>query len=650
MSVFTITKFDQCCIKVMGIGWRNIFFIEYDMLNPDTTVDPTPNGPLRNVTSAYDKIQDYIDNHGIDFYHSIQSVPYWVITDGGNTGADQFAMPKLVFPQYDDDAEEFIIDTFNINICSNAQASQAAGRTLDMAFYCKYDGPYAADPAHGDALGSDDRNLWGNYMFEGTVMPFLYSDGCTIDPTDDVVAGVMFYGGNYKSDSLTPQNYRYSYMVPILAIQGSKQNPISIQLLGWAFPNPYYKQGESIEAGYRLTSFHLTTQWFDSGTFGYLLDEYLYCSDSDVALKYLTNELFISFKKFQEEIDPFDGWGPPTDEDNPSGGNGDGMLPDEVIPPTVPSVSAFNSFFTCYKLTQGELRQLANFCWSTDLWDSMKKFYTSPSDAVLGMMFVPFSPATSDSGNVYFGNIDTGVGAKIVGVQFQMKDMGSLYVPEATKSYLDFDPYLKIQIYLPFIGIKELSADDCVGKTVGVRYCNDMLSGACVAHITVNGTIRYSFSGQCGIPVPITAENLGQAMIAGATAAASVGAAVATGGASLAAGAGTGLAAGLCNASGVVGGLSSFVAAAKPSFTRSSSMGSGGGWLGPGKPFLITTYPNLCRASQQQELEGYPTFRGNTIGGFNGYTQFEAVKLKATKATQEEQEEIIKLLKAGVFL
>lgn len=644
MSTFTVKRLDSCSLKVMGIGWRNILFVEYDMVNSDYTVDPTPYHPTRSV-GVYDGIRNYIDENGISFEHSIQSVPYWVVTDGGNTGNAQFT-PKIPFTIYDPDTETFSIDAFNINIETSDHASQESGRTLDMSFKCEYEGVEELDPYHV-GRGTDDNQIWGHYMFEGNVMPYLYADNCSVDGLGAVSSGIVFYGGNYNS--YYNENLEYPFMCPILAIQGTKANPLSIALLGWGFRQPYYQQHDHLEPDFHSTNHNISSQYFDYGVEGNVLEDFLWCTDADLISQFINNTLFIRFGQWQEDIDPFDGWGNP-DEVNPSGGDGDGMLPDEVIPPTVPSVSAWSKFFTCYKLTKAQLDSLSDFCWSTDLWDTMKKFYTSPSDAVLGLMFVPFSAGTSGTKEIYFGNIPTGVSGGVVSAQFQTKNMGSIKIPEATKSYLDYSPYTRYQIYLPFIGVRDLDADDIVGKNLGVTYCNDMLSGACVAHITVNGSIRYSFAGQCGIMVPVTSQNLGQSILSAATAGASIGVGVMTAGASVAAGAATGMAAGLSNASGSVGGLASMTAASKPSISHGGAIGSGGGWLGPGKPFLITSYPNICRAHQQQELEGYPTFRGSMVGSFSGYAQFEAIKLKATKATQEEQEEIIKLLKGGVFI
>lgn len=644
MATFTVKRLDSCCLKVMGIGWRNILFVEYDMVNSDYTVDPTPYHPTRSV-GVYDGIRNYIDENGISFEHSIQSVPYWVVTDGGNDGNAQFT-PKIPFTIYDPDTETFSIDAFKINIETSDNASQQSGRTLDMSFKCEYEGIEELDDHHV-GRGTDDNQIWGHYMFEGDVMPYLYADNCSVDGLGAVSSGVVFYGGNYNS--YYNENLKYPFMCPILAIQGTKSHPLSIALLGWGFMDPYYKQHDHLEPGFQTTSHIISSQFFDYGVEGNVLEDFLWCTDADLISQFINNTLFIRFGQWQEDIDPFDGWGDP-DEDTPKGGDGDGMLPDEVVEPTVPNVACWNGFFTCYKLTKGQLDMVADFCWSTDLWDTMKKFYTSPSEAVLGLMFVPFAPRASDSKEIYFGNIPTGVTAGVVGAQFQRKDMGSIFIKEATKSYLDFAPYSKYQIFLPFIGIRDLDADDIVGKNLGVMYCLDMLSGACVAHVTVNGSVRYSFSGQCGIMVPVTSQNLGQSVMSAATAAASIGIGVMTGGASFAAGAATGAAAGLSNASGSVGGLASMVSSSKPSISHGGAMGAGGGWLGPGKPFLITTYPNICTAHQQQALEGYPTFRGSTVGSFSGYTQFEALKLKATKATQEEQEEIIRLLKAGVFV
>ena len=39
MSTFTVKRLDSCSLKVMGIGWRNILFVEYDMVNSDAYKD-----------------------------------------------------------------------------------------------------------------------------------------------------------------------------------------------------------------------------------------------------------------------------------------------------------------------------------------------------------------------------------------------------------------------------------------------------------------------------------------------------------------------------------------------------------------------------------------------------------------------------------
>ena len=106
----------------------------------------------------------------------------------------------------------------------------------------------------------------------------------------------------------------------------------------------------------------------------------------------------------------------------------------------------------------------------------------------------------------------------------------------------------------------------------------------------------------------------------------------------------------MTNAASAISSGASLANAVKPVMSHGGSVGSATGWMGPAKPFVIVDYPNIAKAQNQKDWQGYPTFRGSQIGGFNGYTQFEAVKLKATKATQEEQEEILSLLKGGVFL
>ena len=653
-----IKRIDQCMIKITGIGWKNILYCEFDAINADDSISTEPVEQLRYMMSSATylegMLEDYIKANGINIEHALQSVPYWFITDKSNLGETLAGTPRLVFPQPDrDNPGTYILDEYKINNETTERATQESGIELNQAFYCEYEG-VEEDDWHRIGRGTDD-NRFGDYTFHGTVYPFLYSDDFAPDLStqgEQGSSGVCFYAGNRHW--YYQYNYGHPYMFPVLMIQGSKTHALSVHLCGFGAPYPFYKnaynvgkkeEGEPKEFVGFIDSCGIQPTLNNS-----LLEDFLRCPDTAVANDYLNNTLFIQFGKWAEDIDPFDGWGD-QDEDNPTGGTGDGMLSNDVIEVLPPTVSAWNKFFTVYSVTPAQLNSFADFCWSPDLIDTMLKFYTSPSDAVLGLMFVPFEPQVSGGREIYLGNVPSGVTAATVSRQFQRLDCGSIFIPEATKTYLDYDPYTKCQIYLPFIGMRQLSMDDFVGKNMGVQYVIDMMTGACVAHVLANGSIRYSFAGSCGISVPITSQDLSQGILTAATTAAGAVATLATGGAAApAAGAMATTSYGLTNAASAISSGASLANAVKPVMSHGGSVGSATGWMGPAKPFIIVQYPNIAKAQNQKDWQGYPTFRGSQVGGFTGYTQFEAIKLKATKATQEEQEEILSLLKGGVFL
>ena len=62
-------------------------------------------------------------------------------------------------------------------------------------------------------------------------------------------------------------------------------------------------------------------------------------------------------------------------------------------------------------------------------------------------------------------------------------DCGSVNVEELHHSLLDYSPFSRLTIYLPFIGFMDLDDKMVMGKTVRVNYRVDVLSGRCLAEI-----------------------------------------------------------------------------------------------------------------------------------------------------------------------
>lgn len=320
------------------------------------------------------------------------------------------------------------------------------------------------------------------------------------------------------------------------------------------------------------------------------------------------------------------------------GGNGNYDNTSDVVDfPTIPSITASDTgFITLFKPSLQEMRDLASYMW-TGLFDvaSFKKIFANPMDCILGLSIVPISIPGGTPIEVKVGNISTGIYMTPATSQYVDVDCGSLNIEEYWGAYLDYSPYTKAELYLPYIGIHAISIDDIMGKTVTIKYRVDILSGACVAFVKCGDSILYSFIGQCASSIPITGNDWTNVINGIMSIAGSVGSMVASGG---------------MTAPLVAPGIASTaVNSMKPTIEKSGSLSGTGGLIGLQKPYFIITRPRQALPENQNTFTGYPSFITKKLADLTGYTEVEVMHLENISATNAEIEEIEILLKKGVI-
>jgi hypothetical protein len=340
--------------------------------------------------------------------------------------------------------------------------------------------------------------------------------------------------------------------------------------------------------------------------------------------------------------DPFSPGGTTgDDETDPTGGDGDFDNESDEIPiPLPPTTGAVDSgFITLYNPSMSQIQDLGSFMWS-DLFDldTFKKIFNDPMQAILGLSVVPVIPPRGSSVNVKIGNIQSGVYMTQVSSQFMQKDFGQITLNEYWGGYLDYSPYTQVEIYLPFIGVRPLSTDDVMGKTLHLVYNIDLLSGACMAFIAVNEDVLYQFIGQCACSVPITGNDWTNVINGVLNIAGAIGTTIATGGLSAP------------QAVGAVTSVASSVVSSKPKVEKSGSLSGMGGMLGVFSPYLIITRPRQALPASQNAFQGYPAFITRTLGTVSGFTRVADVHLDNITCTDAEKQEIKTLLEQGVIL
>lgn len=344
--------------------------------------------------------------------------------------------------------------------------------------------------------------------------------------------------------------------------------------------------------------------------------------------------------------DPFDGAG------NSGTGGGGGNFnyasdpPDGARDDADPSISVVDTgFITLFNPTIQELKQLAQYLWSGafDL-NNFKRVVNNPMDLIMGLSMLPVPIPNGQRVEVGLGLTGSGVYMTKASSQWVTVYCGSvdLSLKDFSVSYLDFDPYTSVEIYLPFIGSRTLKADEVMGHVIELTYKVDILSGSCVAWVDAiyknKSRNLYAFMGQCAQSLPVTSGDWTNmingiiSVIGGAVGGAAVG------------GAAGAIAGGLAAASSAV------VNDSKINVERTGSIGSGGGFRGPKHPYVVINTPNICKPDNQAAYEGYPAYFTQQLAALSGFTIVESVNVSNIPATEAELTEIKDLLLSGVIL
>ena len=386
------------------------------------------------------------------------------------------------------------------------------------------------------------------------------------------------------------------------------------------------------------------------------------------------------------------------------------FIPD-VDPNDYDNTSGFNSHLNAptgfnkrYVLSEGDIRDL-----NSDFYQalnskpsdidyinySMSEFLTNnPIEAIVSLKWFPFSVPTYGSAvTINLGNYSTSVSAPVyTGSGVESYEIGSFELyPYFGNTFLDYDPYSKTSIVIPYCGTVELDHSVCMGKTISVHMTVDIYTGACTAYIKADGLVIDSVSGVCCVDLPVTgidnatlegqiynaSLNLKSSKITEGTTIASSGLSF---GSSLM---GTLKGSTAKRIKGAINSVSSLVDSienvnqstrnlAQNEYNVShvqipiKSIGAQSG-IGNAKQeqfcrvlyirpvFLngssdLATWYNSADSATYGHTVGYACIKQGALSEFSGFTVCSNVDLSGVPATDSEKEQILKLLQSGVYL
>lgn len=351
----------------------------------------------------------------------------------------------------------------------------------------------------------------------------------------------------------------------------------------------------------------------------------------------------------------------------------DGIVPFPSMPDTPVPFATNVGLVTVYHPTADQLYNFARWLWVTYQDAEIQKIWNNPFDGVITLFELYCTPTDIGNRNIHSGFLDSGINSAVIS-RYTEINCGTMSVPEYYGNYLDYSPYTRAYIYLPFIGVQELNADDIVGHAVNVTYRIDEYNGSCIAMITVakvtevNGkkekysNIMYQFSGNCSVELPLAGGSQASIKAGMMTANAYQQAAQVT-----ALGQALGGVASILSTNplgGLIGGLGgaasslaygqaqalSNMLSGKSIVAHSGGFGSSHGALGVKNPFITVVRPKQIRVPNYNELYGYPAHKQVIVGNCTGFLRCLEVHVISATATDDEKSLIESMMKSGVYV
>lgn len=182
-----------------------------------------------------------------------------------------------------------------------------------------------------------------------------------------------------------------------------------------------------------------------------------------------------------------------------------------------------SSFTKFWALTETQVNQLSQELYriasdvpaGTSITEYNMKVYltNNPIDCIISLKKFPVLniPLASTDGTIYLGAKATNITGKILATPtwvfyFNFKNTTDTSLRQHFGgSFLDYEPYTKCKIVVPFCGTVEIPVSYIYEyDDIQIALVMDFITGACTAYVLANGITIDSISGSCAIDLPVS--------------------------------------------------------------------------------------------------------------------------------------------------
>ena len=337
-----------------------------------------------------------------------------------------------------------------------------------------------------------------------------------------------------------------------------------------------------------------------------------------------------------------DPWYDPDSQakESTTGGGGGGLYRpcDYVGIPPLPSLDICDSnFVSIYQVDAAGLTALGQWMWDPSWESSLIKNVTDPMQNIISFCVVPLADELETvSDTIQIGNKKSAISAGRLTRSLYEKDFGTVDIKELGRSFYDYSPFTKLQIYLPWIGKRQLNPDDYMDGKIHLVYQFDVYTGQCIAHLQAlkdgKTYVVDSYNGNIAAQYPLTGANYLSAYQASLNGLMTM----ASGGMS-------------GNLGGVLNGAMQF-STAKPTYEKTGTLSGNSGRYGVKTPYVFFDSPQFTEAKEYRHMHGYPSNVYESLSACTGFVSVKYMDLTDAPIPEQCKDRILDRLKAGVHI
>lgn len=262
-------------------------------------------------------------------------------------------------------------------------------------------------------------------------------------------------------------------------------------------------------------------------------------------------------------------------------------------------------------------------------------------DYVQDCHIVPVAPTTGAAEHIKLGFRELDTTAPKITTEYKVEDLGSVNLTEFYQSFIDYLPFTRAKLYLPFVGFVPLEPEYWQNGTIEVKYKFNVYDGSFTANVIATpdpnkiskmvSTVVGQYTGTAIVHVPLTGLNY-SSMVSGL---------IGGSGSMVSAIAGGNIAAAATAALNT--------AASSPQVMTSNAYTASAAFLGQRKPFIVIERSVSHFPLKYTHDVGLPSKITTNLGSASGFTTVGEVDLSGIGASAEEKAAIRSLLASGVY-